>query len=87
MSKTADKRLQRRIEHAEYLWEQAQLKAATIQSALDYAVDQFNKHKAELSLEVIEQTEDMIAARQKEIKEYLMGEKEQYVKRLGVAQN
>lgn len=87
MSKTADKRLQRRIEHAEYMWEQAQLKAATIQSALDYAIDQFNKHKTELSTEVIEQTEDMIAKRQKEIKEYLMGEKEQYIKRLGVVQN
>lgn len=84
MSKTADKKLKRRTEHAEYMWEQAQLKAATIQSALDYAVDQFNKHKAELSPEIIEQTEDMIAARQKEIKEYLMKEKDIYIERMGV---
>ena len=83
MSKTADKRLQKRIEQAEYLWEQAQLKAATIQSALDYAVDQFNKHKAELPLEVVEQTEDMIAQRQKEIKELLMKEKDLFLKRMG----
>lgn len=84
MSKTADKKLKRRIEHAEYMWEQAQLKAATIQSALDYAIDQFNKHKEELSPEVIEQTEDMIAQRQKEIKEYLMKEKDLYVERMGL---
>ena len=83
MSKTADKRLQKRIEQAEYLWEQAQLKAATIQSALDYAVDQFNKHKAELPLEIVEQTEDMIAQRQKEIKELLMKEKDLFLKRMG----
>lgn len=84
MSKTADKKLKRRIEHAEYMWEQAQLKAATIQSALDYAVDQFNKHKAELDLETVEKTEDMIAQRQKEIKEFLMKEKDLYVERMGV---
>lgn len=83
MSKTADKKLQRRIEQAEYLWEQAQLKAATIQSALDYAVDQFNKHKEELDLDIIEKTEDMIAQRQKEIKELLMKEKDEYLKRMG----
>lgn len=83
MSKTADKKLQRRIEQAEYLWEQAQLKAATIQSALDYAVDQFNKHKAELPLDIIEKTEDMIAERQKEVKELLMKEKDEYLKRMG----
>ena len=83
MSKTADKRLKRRVEHAEYIWEQAQLKAATIQSALDYAIDQFNQHKHELSEEIVKQTEEMIAARQNEIKEYLMKEKDDYVQRMG----
>lgn len=86
MSKTGDKKLKRRIEQAEYLWEQAQLRAATIQSALDYAVDQFNKHKGELELEVVEKTEDMIAARQKEIKELLMKEKDLYLQRIGAVQ-
>ena len=83
MSKTADKKLKRRVEHAEYMWEQAQLKAATIQSALDYAVDQFNKHKTELELEAVEKTEDMIALRQKEIKDYLMKERDLYLQRMG----
>lgn len=83
MSKTGDKKLKRRIEHAEYLWEQAQLKAATMQSVLDYAVDQFNKHKVKLEAEAIEKTEDMIALRQKEIKDYLMKEKDLYVERMG----
>lgn len=83
MSKTADKRLRRRIEHAEYMWEQAQLKAATIQSALDYAIDQFNTHKTELPQEIVEQTEGMIAQRKKEIEELLMREKDLFLKRMG----
>lgn len=84
MSKSGDKKLKRRVEHAEFMWEKAQLKAATIQSALDYAIDQFNKHKSELPLDIVEQTEDMIAARQQEIKEYLMKEKSLYVERMGL---
>lgn len=83
MSKTADKRLQRRIEHAEYLWEQAQLKAATIQSALDYAVDQFNQHRQELPEDIANQTKEMIETRQNEIKDFLMKEKDLYLQRMG----
>lgn len=84
MSKTKEKREQRRKEHAEYMWEQAQLRAATIQSALDYAIDQFTKYRDELSEDVVKQTEEMIAKRQEEIKELLMKEKDLYLQRLGV---
>lgn len=87
MSTRAEKKARRRIKKANEMWEQSQIKAASIQSALDYAVDQFNKHKAELSPEIIEQTEEMIALRQKEIREYLMKEKEQYLERLGIQQD
>ena len=84
MSKTQDKRLQNRIEHAEFLWERAQIKAASAQSVLDYMVEQFNKHKGELTPEQIEETENQIALRQKDIKEFLMSEKETYETRVGV---
>ena len=86
MSKTQDKRLQRRIEQAEFLWERAQIKAASAQSVLDYMVEQFNKYKEELTPEQIEETENQIALRQKEVKEFLMGEKTEYEKRIGVVQ-
>ena len=86
MSKTQDKRLQRRIEQAEFLWERAQVKAASAQSVLDYMVEQFNTHKAELTEEIIAQTEEQIKLRQKEIEEFIMGEKKEYEKRLGVIQ-
>lgn len=86
MSKTQDKKLQRRIEHAEFMWEKAQIKAASAQSVLDYMVEQFNKYKEELTPEQVEETENQIALRQKEIKEFLMGEKTEYEKRLGAIQ-
>lgn len=83
MSKTQDKRLQRKIDHAEYCWEQSQLKAATIQSALDYAISQFEKHKEELPEDLRKQTEEMIETRKNEVKDFLMGEKDKYLKRIG----
>ena len=84
MSKTQDKRLKRRIEQAEFLWERAQVKAATAQSVLDYMVNQYNAHKDELPEDIVTQTEEQIALRQKEIEEFIMGEKAMYEKRLGV---
>lgn len=61
-------------------WEDAQIKAATMQSVLDYAVDQFNQHKEELEADVIAKTEELIKERQSEIEAYLMEEKEIFVK-------
>lgn len=61
-------------------WEQAQIKAATMQSVLDYAVDQFNQHKEELEAEVVTKTEELIKERQSEIEAYLMEEKDMFVK-------
>lgn len=84
MSKTQDKRLQRRIEQADFLWERAQIKAAGAQSVLDYMVEQFNKYKEELTPEQIKETEEQIALRQKEIEEFIMSEKAEYEKRVGV---
>lgn len=84
MSKTQDKRQQRKEESAEYLWEQAQIKAAGFQSVLDYAVDQFNKHKDELDEKIIADTEQQILDRQEQIKTYIMTEKEKFLSRIGI---
>lgn len=84
MSKTQDKRLQRRIEQAEFLWERAQVKAASAQSVLDYMVEVFTANKEELTPEQVKETEDQISLRQKEIENFIMGEKKEYEKRLGV---
>jgi hypothetical protein len=84
MSKTQDKKLKRRIEHAEFLWERAQVKAASAQSVLDYMVEQITKYREELTEEQIKQTEEQVALRQKEIEDYIMAEKAEYERRLGV---
>jgi len=81
------KRLERQLEHDAFLrqrkekeitdrWEQAQLKAATMQSVLDYMIEQFNAHKDELSEDIVEKTAEQIGLRSSEIKDFLMSEKE-----------
>ena len=84
MSKTQDKRLKERIAQADFIWERAQVKAASAQSVLDYMVEQFNKFKEELTPEQVIATEEQIAIRQKEIEDFIMEEKASYEKRLGV---
>ena len=68
-------------------WEEAQVKAATIQSALDYAVEQYNQHKDELDEKVQKEVEEQIELRQQEVKEFLMSEKELYLERMGIQQD
>jgi hypothetical protein len=65
-------------------WEEAQIKAAGIQSALDYAVEQYNQHKDELEEKVQQEVEEQIELRQKEIKEFLMSEKDKYLEAMGI---
>ena len=68
-------------------WEQAQMKAATMQSVLDFAVDQFNQHKDELEIEMITKTEEQIKERQDQIKDFVMSEKELYLASIGNQQD
>jgi len=65
-------------------WEESQVQAATWQSVLDYAVEQYTAHKEELDEDVITKTEEMIQERQKEIKEFLMTEKDLYLEAMGI---
>jgi len=88
MSKTQDKKLQRKTEHAEFLWSQAQMKAALMQQMLDTAIYEVEEHKEELqkqeSWPLIEKS---MQERQKDIEDYLMGEKKKYLERVGVQQD
>jgi hypothetical protein len=89
------KRMEKQAEQAAFLeqkrkqeildrWEEAQVKAATAQSVLDYMVQQYEEHKAELEAEIVEQTEEQIALRKKEIEEFIMSEKEVYLESIGI---
>ena len=88
MSKTQDKRLQRKTEHAEFLWSQAQMKAAMMQQMLDIAVGEVDTHKEELEkTESWVEIQGQMAERQSDIETYIMHEKEVYLERTGILQD
>lgn len=79
-----DALIAKRNKEAEDRWTAAQIQAAGFQSVLDYAVEQFNEHKEELEAEMVTKTEEMIEARQEEIKNYLLSEKDKYLESIGI---
>jgi hypothetical protein len=87
MSKTQDKRKQKKIEHAEFMWQQAQLKAALAKTDLDLALTTFREFVGELTDEQIEETREKAKEQYKRIEEFLMEEKEKYLERLGIQQD
>ena len=74
----------KRRQEATERWTNVQIKAAGFQSVLDYAIEQYNEHKEELEEEVITETEKQIEARQSQIKEFLMTEKDVYLEAMGI---
>jgi hypothetical protein len=84
MSKTQDKKKQRKEEHAEFLWNQAQLKAALIKNQLDLAVQTFKELSGEMTEEQIKATEEQTQFQYKRVEEYVMSEKEKYLERIGI---
>jgi len=87
MSKTQDKRKQRKIEQAEFLWQQAQLHAALAKTELDLAVVSFKDAMGELTEEQAKATEEKAQEQYQRLEEYLMSEKEKYLERLGIQQD
>ena len=87
MSKTQDKRLQRKQDHAEFMWKQAQLKAALAKTNLDLAVETFKDLNKEMTTEQIQATQEQTELQYKRIEEYLMREKELYLERMGIQQD
>jgi hypothetical protein len=84
MSKTQDKKLKNKVEHAEFLWNEAQMKAAAMQQILDIAIAEFEEHQEELEAEVVATITEQIAIRKKDIEDYLMGEKNKFIERIRV---
>jgi len=87
MSKTQDKRLQRKNEHAEFLWNEVQLKAAMAKTQLDIAVETFKDLNKEMTEEQIKATQEQTQIQYQRIEEYLMSEKELYLERMGILQD
>ena len=87
MSKTQDKKKQRKEEHAEFLWHQAQLTAAYAKTELDLAVQTFKDLNKEMNEEQVKATEEQTQIQYKRIEEYVMSEKEKYLERMGIQQD
>jgi len=68
-------------------WQESQIKAATMQSVLNYAVEQFTEHRDDLEEEMITKTEEQIQERQDPIKEFIMSEKELYLASIGIQED
>ena len=82
MSRTKEKQQERLREHAEYVWEQAQMRAALAKTQFDIAVEVFRDMNSEMTEEQIKATEEQIAIKEKEIEDYLMSERDKYVQRI-----
>ena len=87
MSKTQDKRLQRKQDHAEFMWQQAQLKAALAKTNLDLAVETFKDLNKEMTEEQVKPTQEQTEIQYDRIEKYLMSEKELYLERMGILQD
>lgn len=87
MSSTQDKRKQRKIEQAEFLWQQAQLRAALAKTELDLAIVTFKDAMGELSEEQVKETELKAQEQYQRLEGFLMTEKEKYLERLGIQQD
>lgn len=78
-----EKREQRVKEHAEWCWEQAQLRAAAAYQTLGAAVSIFENEKPDdLPQEEVAKIEAQIAEQKKRVEEYLMAEKDLYLERI-----
>ena len=87
MSKTQDKRLQRKQDHAEFKWKQAQLKAALAKTNLDLAVETVKDLNKEMTEEQVKATQEQTEIQYDRIEKYLMNEKELYLERMGILQD
>ena len=78
-----EKRVQRQREHAEWCWEQAQLRAAAAMQTLGAAISIFeNERPADLPQEEIDKVDAQVSEQKKRIEEYLMTEKDLYLERI-----
>jgi hypothetical protein len=84
MSKTQDKKYQRKKDHAEFLWNQAQLNSAYAKTELDLAVQTFKDLQGEMTEDQVKATEEQTQIQYNRIEEYLMKEKEKYLERIGI---
>lgn len=80
---TKARREERIKDHAEWVWEQAQLRAAAAYQTVGAAYSIFEKERpADFPQEEIDKVVAQVDEQKKRIEEYLMEEKDKYLKRV-----
>lgn len=82
MSRTKAKQQERLREHAEFLWKQAQMRAALAKTEFDIAVEVFRDLNGEMTEEQIKATEEQIAIKERELEDFIMSERDLYLNRI-----
>lgn len=80
---TKARREQRKKDHIEWMWEQAQLRAAAAYQTIGAAYSIFEKERPEdFPQEEIDKVVAQVDEQKQRIEQYLMDEKDKYLKRL-----
>ena len=77
-----EKKRIKNLEHAEYIYQKDQLKAAMMQEQIDKAMAVVQQFKDELASDVYEQAFANVEARRAEVKEFLMKSTARYAEKL-----
>jgi H2-forming N5,N10-methylenetetrahydromethanopterin dehydrogenase-like enzyme len=76
------KKAQKRLAHANMVWERDQLKAATAAEQLDKAIAAVEQYKAELTEQQISDVYNQVEVQKKEIEKFLLTSRDKYIKKL-----
>jgi hypothetical protein len=77
-----EKKKNKRLAHANMVWERAQLKAAAVAEKIDKAIATVEQYKDELSEKQIEDIKAQVELQKTEIKYFLLKERDKYAAKL-----
>ena len=77
-----NKKRNKRLAHAEMVFQREQLKAATMSEQLNKAVSVVNQHKQEFSAEEFVEIEAQLQSRRDDIRDFLVKATEKYARKL-----
>jgi hypothetical protein len=77
-----NKKKDKRLAHANMVWERSQLKAAIAAEQIDKAVAAVEQYRGELSEEQLEAIKVQVENQKKQIEAYLIGERDKYAAKL-----
>lgn len=80
--KNQQKRIDKRVSHAEMVWEREQLQAALAKNSLDEAMVIIRENSDELDAEKMALVEKEAARRYKELEEFILAARDKYLTKM-----